>query len=302
MDTLTGLKNSTVSFLSGACERFWQQTQDLRKQDNLIMGSGFAGLSGIASAASWFLPCSTVSRFALAAISFGLAKFYGGSEGAAKVFFDYFPKAMQLSRSAMKSAPRQSDTGVWQGSGIDVTWSQFFDPRLAKELSSLLREQAIQSAWDFGCGTDSYSKVLMEKNHITASGLDGNPDTAKLSGGTAAVQDLAIPFEREKRDCVISLEVGDKISETHADRFLANIDKHASKTVVISWAIKGQKGPCHLNPQNNEYVIEKLEKMGWELDQRSTQRLRNASHPIYYWFQDSLMVFKKKDQQELKFS
>ncbi|MBX7066859.1 MAG: hypothetical protein K1X28_06490 [Parachlamydiales bacterium] len=294
--TLTAFCNRASTTLSGIGANLWKRTEGWRKRDNLIIGTQLAGLSGIAAAASWFLPYSYTARFVLSGLSYGMAKFYGGAEGAARVYFDYFPKAAALTCSAMKSPPKQGVTGAWQGADIDVTWSQFFDPRLAQEMGTLLQEKEVQSAWDFGCGSDAYSKALL-KQKIRASGLDGNPQTPKLSGGTAEVQDLSVGFDREKRDCVISLEVGDKIPAEFAGQFLANVSNHALKTIVISWAVPGQKGSCHLNPKENDYVVQQLDGLGWELDVDASRRLRDASHPIYYWFQDSLMVFKKKEAQ-----
>lgn len=291
----TALYNNATAILSGLNTRFWNLTENLRKRDNLIIGTQLAGLSGIAAAATWFLPYGYTARIAATAVSLGLAKLYGGKEGAASVYLDYFPKAVLLTRSVMKAEPRHNNRGIWTGSDENITWSQFFDPRLAKGIENYMLSNQLQSAWDFGCGRDDYSKALL-RGGLKASGLDGNPDTPELSRKTAEVQDLTVPFDREKRDCVVSLAVGDNIPAEYADQFLANISNHAAKSIVISWAVPGQKGPCQLNPQKNDYVVGKLDVLGWELDETATRELREQAHPIYYWFQDSLMVFKKKPE------
>lgn len=290
------LYRNATAHLSDFGARLWKQTENLRRRDNLIIGTQLAGFSGIAAAASWFLPYGFGARVALTGLSLGLAKFYGGKEGATAVFFDYFPKAVLLTRSVMKAEPTRNERGIWTGSDENVTWSQFFDRRLARGIANYMQKNECQSAWDFGCGRDDYSKYLLRAG-LHASGLDGNPDTPALSGKTAEVQDLSVPFEKEKRDCVISLEVGDQIPPDYADQFFANIANHAVKSIVISWAVPGQKGFSHINPQKNEYVIQKLDQLGWELDDTATRELRDQAHPIYYWFQDSLMVFKKKAAQ-----
>lgn len=296
--TIMAPKLAGVSLNSNAENGIWQQIESLRHEDGLIIGTQLTGALGLATLASWaaYAYSGSVSLFtplAATLITGGLAKFYGGADGAMKVFTDYLPKTLGLTRSLLKPEPEAGPTGIWKGDGIDVTWSQFFDPRLASEISKFLAEEGIRSAWDFGCAQDDYTKVLVQ-NGILCNGLDGNPDLVALSGGTAMVQELAIPFQREKRDCVISLEVGAKIPAEHADQFLKNIDSHAGDLIVISWPIKGQKGPNQFNPQNNDYVIEKLEKLGWEFDANAAQRLREYSHPVYYWFNNTTMVFRRK--------
>lgn len=269
------------------------QIQALRQNDALVAGAGITGLMGIASVASWCLPWSNFSRFSITLLTAAMAKFYGGAQGATAVFTSYFPKAMELVRSQCKPVPQHSDTGFWIGRKRDVRWSQFFDPKLATEICNICTEKDYKSAWDFGCGPDLYSKELLLWG-VGASGLDGNPSTSWLSNHRAIEQDLTKEFSREKRDLVISLEVGDKIPEKHARQFIQNIANHAGKAIIISWADKGQKGPNHLNPQNQEYVRKALSEHGWVLDQEATERLRNNSHPILYWHKN-VMAFKKEE-------
>jgi len=288
---------SKASRTSSTGDAIWQKLDSLRHEDALIVGTQITGFLGIATAAAWIAyACSSNISIkcpvSATLLTGALAKFYGGSDGAMKVFTDYFPKSLELTRSQMKPMPEAGPTGIWKGAGVDVRWSQFFDAHLASEISKFLTEEGTLSAWDFGCGSDPYTKVLVQ-NGILCNGLDGNPDLVALSGGSAMVQDIALPFQREKRDCVISLEVGAKIPEKYADQYLKNIDAHARDRIVISWPVQGQKGPNQFNRQNNDYVIAKLEKLGWELDAKATQRLRDHSHPICYWFNNTTMVFRR---------
>lgn len=280
-----------------AYKTLMNKIEPLRQRDPLICGVQLTGLLAIGSVASWLFPCSSMTRVGTSLVTLGLATFYGKEEGPLKVITDYFPKALGLTRSMLKADPQfDPETGIWFGSGKEVRWSQFFDPNLAEGMAQLFKKIGIGSVWDFGCGRDEYSRFLSEKG-IIAKGLDGNPQTDELSGGLAEVQDLTKPFDKEQRDCVISLEVGDKIPQESADQLIENMVKHAKDAIIISWAVKNQKGPNHLNSQDNSYVKDKLAARGWEYDDQNTQTLRKASHPIYYWFQDSLMVFRKKGEE-----
>ncbi len=226
----------------------------------------------------------------LTLVTAALAKYYGGADGAMKVFTDYLPKSLTLTRSCLKYAPKAGDTGIWKGAGITTRWSQFFDPRLAAEISAVLKEKGITSAWDFGCGPDKYSPVIQQNGVTVCNGLDGNPAMVRA----VYVQDLALPFKREKRDCVISLEVGAKIPAEQEDQFLQNINAHADKLAIISWPIEGQKGPNQVNRRSNDYIIAKMEAMGWKHDVNLSQRLKDHSHPIYFWSKDTMMAFIRK--------
>jgi hypothetical protein len=271
--------------------KVWQKIDTSRHRDALIRGTLITAALAVTTVASLIF-LSPYYSIPTALLTIGLAKFYGNKDGAISVLTDYLPKAIQLSRSIFKPDPQTTSSGIWQGNGVDVRWAQFTDPRLATAISELLTEENITSAWDFGCGPDDYTKVLL-KNNIRCNGLDGNPSTPALSKGRAEVQDLSLPFSREVRGCVISLEVGAKIPEIHADQFLENISNHAEDMIIISWPVKEQKGPNKPNRQNNEYVIEKLGKLGWGFDESSTQTLRDRSHPIFFWFKDTIMVFGK---------
>jgi hypothetical protein len=277
----------------GVLATIGQRVEPLRRRDNLIAGTMITGMLAITTVASWLYGGPTGKNLASAVVTAGLAKFFGGADGALKVFTDYFPKALLLNRSLFKPDPASGPTGSWLGTGIDVRWSQFHDPRLAAEMTKLLTERKMKDVWNFGCGSDEHSKVFT-KAGITSNGLDGNPETVALSGGTAMVQDLAVPFEKEARDCVISIEVGAKIRPEYEDQFFANINKHAKHMAIISWPVPGQKGPNQHNRQTNEHVIGKMDALGWKLDVPATWVLRDQSHPIYYWTQDTMMVFIRK--------
>lgn len=203
-----------------------------------------------------------------------------------------------MTRSCLKPAPQQNEeNGSWIGSDIRVRWSQFFDSGLAQGISDWVREERIEeerieSVLDFGCGSDSYTKVLVSQNRIRASGLDGNPATVALSKGSARVQDLTVEFQGEECDCAMSLEVGDKIPEDKMDAFLNNLTKYAKKWIILSWAEEGQKGPCHQNLQRKEAIIKKMSERGWKPNDKATTQLNKAASPIYYWLKN-LTVFKK---------
>lgn len=272
--------------ISEVLDQCYKKIEGLRKRDGLIIGTGVTALGAALTAVGVFARLRPEYYTASALLTWGMAKFFGGKDGALKVFTDYLPKVFQLNRSLCKPAPHAGPTGIWEGTGIRVRWSQFFDERLAAAIGDRLIQDGIKTAYDFGCGLeDPYSKVLA-KAGIECSGVDGNPGAGTIHC------DLAQPVSMPKRDCVISLEVGAKIPKAHEQTFIDNVCTSATKMIILSWPVPGQAGPNQFNRQPNEYITKKFREKGWDLDLPATTALRKRSHPIYYWFQDTLMVFK----------
>jgi hypothetical protein len=58
----------------------------------------------------------------------------------------------------------------------------------------------------------------------------------------------------------------------------------------MSWAIPGQGGYQHINTHTNEYIIEKIEKLGFKYNKEVTLKYK----PMFdNWFRNTLMVFDK---------
>merc|ERR1712070_1076588 len=67
---------------------------------------------------------------------------------------------------------------------------------------------------------------------------------------------------KKSADWVLCLEVGEHIPQKHEDVLLHNVLDTARKGVIISWSNGGGNG--HVNRRPNEYVIEEVERRGFE--------------------------------------
>lgn len=93
----------------------------------------------------------------------------------------------------------------------------------------------------------------MSDEGFISVGYDGNPYTSKLTNGFAKTidlteyKDLGVTY-----DWVQSFEVGEHIPVDKTDTFISNIVRHANKGILLSWAIKGQRGVSHINKRDNK--------------------------------------------------
>lgn len=185
---------------------------------------------------------------------------------------------------------RVHEHGYWFGE--DHTGEHHFDTSLAVAIAQFFKEEKVVSVVDLGCGPGKYITFLKNMN-IECEGYDGNPDTLQITNGLGKVADLTQSLNLGKVfDWVLCLEVGEHIPKKYEQTLIDNINKHNSKGVVLSWALKGQGGFGHFNEQNNDYVKTIMKKCGYENDEKAEQKLRStASFP---WFKNTIMVFRKK--------
>lgn len=181
------------------------------------------------------------------------------------------------------------DHGYWAGK--DATNHHAFDELLAYMIVGFLKQEGAQNVADFGCGDGSYVRVISESG-ISCDGFDGNPCTEELTGKMGTVLDLSQPFCLEKMyDWALCIEVGEHIPKKFEDVFFENLDNHVVKGIILSWAIKGQGGWGHFNEQDNQYIKNRMSKLGYENDIKSENLLRkNATLP---WLKNTMMVFRK---------
>ncbi|MCL4138881.1 UNVERIFIED_CONTAM: hypothetical protein GTU68_020771, partial [Idotea baltica] len=123
-------------------------------------------------------------------------------------------------------------------------------------------------------------------------GYDGSLNIEKLTENFVQSLELSGPvYLGRKFDWVLSLEVGEHIPAQFEDIFLENLNKHADKGIILSWAVPGQYGLGHVNPRSNDYIISKMEEKGLIHDPESQKFLRSNIGLKY--FQNTLMVFRK---------
>jgi 2-polyprenyl-3-methyl-5-hydroxy-6-metoxy-1,4-benzoquinol methylase len=182
-----------------------------------------------------------------------------------------------------------NELGFWETT--DGT-GHIHDQNLADALASYLLITAHKTVVDFGCGMGDYARAFKASN-LTVEAFDGNPNTEALTEGIGSVLDLSKPFYLKKKfDAVLSLEVGEHIPAEFEVLFLDNICKHVRKTLIISWAIEGQKGDGHVNCRNNDYIIKSVCERGFKYNKKATQELRKAATNAS-WFGYTLMIFNR---------
>lgn len=182
-----------------------------------------------------------------------------------------------------------TERGFW----VDKNVKHFFDQPLADAIAEFLKKEGAQTVGDFGSGAQGYyTRYLIDKG-FQSEGFDGNPYSPELSYGIVKVVDLSKPFDLKKQfDWVIALEVAEHIPKQYEAIFLQNLDRHAKNGIIITWAIVGQKGRGHVNCQNNDSVIKKMESFGYVYDEKEANKLRKSSSLSH--FKNTVMVFYKK--------
>jgi cyclopropane fatty-acyl-phospholipid synthase-like methyltransferase len=174
-----------------------------------------------------------------------------------------------------------SNTGFWIG---DATTQHKHDPKLADALAKLFRNSTV---YDLGCGEGKYVKHFNSKNNIVAFGIDGNPLTDMYDH--CMTGDLTKPINMQKRNWVLSLEVGEHIPKELTQNYIDNLKNLNREGIVLSWAIPGQGGDGHVNELPNEDVIAMFPEYTYDVE--ASLYLRSKS--TLWWFKNTIMVFRK---------
>ena len=166
------------------------------------------------------------------------------------------------------------------------------DKGLAKALCLFLEEPEIKNIVDFGCGNADYAKILIGKGK-NVDAFDGNPYTPEMTGGVGKVLDLSKKFNLNKKyDCIISLEVGEHIPPEYEQIYIDNLDRHANRCIILSWALPNQGGDGHVNERPNDYIKKEFIKRGYTSWDDAEIFFRSTLTDLW-WFQKTIMVFIK---------
>ncbi|MBN7817512.1 methyltransferase domain-containing protein [Algoriphagus pacificus] len=157
-----------------------------------------------------------------------------------------------------------------------------------------------KSMVDFGCGVGTWVKIGQELGVQEILGLEGNwLDKSHLVIPESSFQhkDLTTSFILNKEyDLAISLEVAEHINEKYSTNFINNLTS-ASKIILFSAAIPGQRGAGHVNEQWPEYWIEKFKSKGYvALDLIRPYIWDN--NDIKSWYKQNTLVFIDKNKLE----
>jgi SAM-dependent methyltransferase len=155
-----------------------------------------------------------------------------------------------------------------------------------------------KSMVDFGCGVGTWIKTGQELGVQEILGLEGNWLDKKhlvIPENSFQHKDLTASFNLDKEyDLAISLEVAEHIDEKHSTNFINNLTS-ASKIILFSAAIPGQRGAGHVNEQWPEYWIEKFKSKGYiALDLIRPYIWDNKD--IRSWYKQNSLVFIDKNK------
>ena len=181
-----------------------------------------------------------------------------------------------------------NDNGFWDHNGHALE-NHFNDLFVAELLVSFAKKYSPSLVYDFGCGTGFYLKQINDTLGIESIGFEGVPDTALYQN--ILKKDLTEELTMKRSaDMSISLEVGEHIPKEFEQIFIDNICNNTNKILVLSWAIKGQGGKGHVNCQDNDYIIEEVEKRGFKFNPKILNYRKNAE---LRWFKNTLMMFER---------
>jgi SAM-dependent methyltransferase len=185
-----------------------------------------------------------------------------------------------------------SKSGAWILNKKDFRKEHVYCDILSNKIADYIKILKIHKIYDFGCGAGDYVKKFRNSG-IEAYGFDGNPSTFDILN--CRVQDLTEDFSEPPVDFLMCLEVCEHVPKKYEDKLLQNINKHLNPggTLLLSWAIIGQGGFGHVNCQNNDYVIKKIESMGYSFNKNDTEMFRQLDYINAYWFKNTIMVFNK---------
>jgi hypothetical protein len=106
--------------------------------------------------------------------------------------------------------------------------------------------------------------------------------------------DLTEPMNLPAEDWVVSLEVGEHIPSAFEGVFVGNLQRHAKRGVVVSWAVPGQGGHHHVNNHDAAQVLALFPEDEWNYDAALAQQLRQKGAPGAPWFANTVYVFWRK--------
>ena len=179
----------------------------------------------------------------------------------------------------------------WWESNDDVP--HLLVPSICNWIINFFKNDKDQPLHDFGCGLGHYLAKIADAGYTNLIGYEGK--IAKNSIFTNIIeQNIAFPFDIPNKGNVICLEVGEHIPAEFMGNLLTNLATACApgKHLVLSWAVRGQDYPGHVNMLDNHEVIPCVQAKGFEYMVRETMEAKNAVNDYLHF--KNVMVYRKK--------
>ena len=185
----------------------------------------------------------------------------------------------QMNYDGMVVNPQYPHLGGFSMGGDPSTYY----PHMWKKL---LDDLNINSIVDVGCGR-GYSTEYFYKNFTTdVLGLDGCEEALRFNLVPQCVKKVDFTcetFELEKTtDLCWSCEFVEHVREEYCDNFLNVFGQ--CRYIAMTYAEPDQGGHHHVNEQNEDYWVSKIESMGFKFDKEYTEELKQVCE------QDRIMI------------
>jgi SAM-dependent methyltransferase len=178
--------------------------------------------------------------------------------------------------------------------GYIVGLTDFGDPNTyATEVWDWMIDNNIKSVLDVGCGEGHSTKYFLEKG-IHSIGIEGGEKayTNSLVKSNLILHDFVeSPFiPNEVFDAIWCCEFVEHVEEQFSENFLKTFD--FGKKIFMTHAVVGQEGYHHVNCQNSDYWIKKIEARGFVYNHELSIFLRSITNKLH--IKNTLIVFEKK--------
>jgi SAM-dependent methyltransferase len=185
-----------------------------------------------------------------------------------------------------------------------IHYSELHDTKSAEEILPKLFEFVnVKSVLDVGCGTGSWLKIVKDYGVDDYLGIDGiicDSSQMHIDISNVKKQDLDLEFNLQRKfDLVISLEVGEHLHPSSAERFIGNLIRH-SDLILFSAAIPFQGGQNHLNEQwTNSYWINIFKKFNFYPTDILRSKLWDNEN-VHWWYRQNIVLFVNEDINKYK--
>ncbi len=166
---------------------------------------------------------------------------------------------------------------------------------LAKLLAFVFSPDENEPLYDFGCGDGFYLRHIWEQSggRKKCIGIDASLEIPeKRWEWIIHPVDAASLVSLGPPGSVLCLEVAEHIEARRLPALLANLRRHCNRTLVLSWALRGQGGTRHISCRDPGEVLEMVLPLGFKYNRERSELWRKEAGADLWWFKKSLYIFE----------